>query len=148
MKTSRLYLPALLLVLLWSSGCGDFKTPTEADALPPPGVNLEGAWTGTIGYPQSSDPRRAACGSEPIEATFSQAGSRVSARIETACEGALELGGTLTGNTLTGTLTGGFPGDNFGGTFQSVVSASRISLAVGQTRKDEVLVVAQIELNR
>lgn len=144
---SRLDLPALLLALLWSSACGELESQTEADPSPSAGVNLQGAWTGKIGYPQGSDPRRAACGPEPVAPTFSQTGSRVSARIETACQGVLDLGGTLNGNTLTGTLTGN-PRDDFGGAFQSVVSASRIAITVGQTRKGELVIIAQLELSR
>jgi len=148
MKTSRFFSPALLLLALWSSGCGEGNTVTGPPPSSVEGPNLEGAWAGRISYPQSADPRRGACGSEAIDAVFTQAGSRVSARIETGCSSTLDLGGTLSGNTLTGTLTGGHPGDHFGGTFQGAVSASRISIAVTRTRNKELLTVAQIELWR
>lgn len=148
MRTSRFYSPALLLIVLWSSRCGEGNTVTGPPSSSVEGINLEGAWTGRISYSPSADPRRSACGSEAIDALFTQAASRVSARIETACSSTLDLGGTLSGNTLTGTLTGGHPGDHFGGTFQAAVSASRISIAVNQTRDKELVTVAQIELWR
>jgi hypothetical protein len=64
------------------------------------GLNLTGAWTGTI-TPYDSD-----CASESISVVLLQEGTALSGNFRTNCQGAVDLRGEMNGNSISGTLSG------------------------------------------
>jgi hypothetical protein len=94
MKTRWLLWSVALLGALVVGGCTDDETPTA----PISGLNVSGAWTGTITYYDS------ACAREGIAVTLTQNRSTVTGSFPTSCQGTLELRGATNADSLVGEL--------------------------------------------
>lgn len=92
MKTRRLLCSVALLGAL--GGCTDEDSPTA----PTSGLNVSGAWTGTITHHDS------ACARESIAVTLTQDRASVMGSFPTSCQGMLELRSAMNGDSLVGEL--------------------------------------------
>jgi photosystem II stability/assembly factor-like uncharacterized protein len=78
--------------------CGGADTGAFSDSPPATGLNLTGAWTGTISFP--TDCFQCPSRSESIAISLFHTGSTVSGIVTTECLGRSELRGTLQGDLL------------------------------------------------
>ena len=94
MKTRWLLWSVALLGALTFGGC------TDDDSLTAPisGLNVSGAWTGTITHYDS------ACSRESIAVTLTQDRATVTGSFPTGCYGMLELRGATNADSLVGEL--------------------------------------------
>jgi hypothetical protein len=114
MRTKTSFRLVLLVALLVACGCkggNDFvgpTTPAPSQAVTPTpapaGVNLTGAWSGTIRIQAAKFSGQIGCQALPIAGTVSQTGSRVSGQFRSSCAGSVRLDASLRGNQLDGSL--------------------------------------------
>ena len=128
------------VVLLGAVGCGDEGTFT--DPLP-----LEGSWTGTVTYHSPPESEAVPCPAESVSVGFTQAGSALTGRFETACAGPLDLQGTVSGGDLTGTLVS-VNGTPFGGRVSGTASADGVRISVTQSSRRTTFPILTISLAR
>lgn len=117
MKTRWLLCSIALLGILGYGGCTDGDSPTEPNG----GLNLNGAWTGTITDYGSG------CARESVTVAFSQDGASVRGSFQASCHGMLDLRGELNGNSVSGMLYRGPDGSTIG---QISGTASRTSIRI------------------
>jgi hypothetical protein len=130
MNIRRLLCAAAISGILGYGGCTDAGTPTD-----PSGLNLGGAWTGSITY-YDSPPCTAA---EGIAVTLLQAGRTVTGSFQTSCVGILELRGAIDGNSITGQLYAGTDGLRVVGRVDGTTSPTSIRITTWgtQPRRDD-----------
>lgn len=143
MKTWWLLCSVVLLGILGGGGCKDAGAPTEPNA----GLNMNGAWTGSM---TSYSP---ACVREGIAVALSQDGTTVTGSFPTSCQGRLELRGAVSGDSIVGELFGGTDGVLIGQISGTASSANiRITTWGPQVREDrgppQRVVINVIELAR
>ena len=96
MKKRWLLCAVAVIGMLGYAGCRDGDGPTDPAGG---GLNLSGAWTGTMAHFDS-----AACAREGISVVLSQEGGAVRGSFHTSCQGMLDLRGELNGGSVSGTL--------------------------------------------
>ena len=129
----------VLVGVLGAAGCGDGLITD------PP--TLDGSWAGTVTYHPPPEAETVVCPAENVSVAFSQAGTALTGRFETACAGPLDLQATVNGETLNGTLvsTTGMP---FGGRVEGTASAAGIRISVFQSSRRTSFQVISISLSR
>jgi hypothetical protein len=111
----RWLLCSIALLGILGYGCTDGDSPTEPNG----GLNLNGAWTGTITDYGSG------CAREGVAVALSQQGPAVQGSFQTRCQGTLDLRGELNGDSVSGTLYRAAGGSSIG---QISGTASRTSI--------------------
>lgn len=145
MKRRWLLCAVAILGALGYGGCRDGDGPTDPGGG---GLNLSGAWTGTMTHYDSP-----ACAREGVAVGLSQEGGAVSGSFPTGCRGTLDLRGELNGDSVSGTLYRVADGSSIG---LMSGTASRTSIRITtwgpQARGDDGLrvrsVVNVIDLTR
>jgi hypothetical protein len=97
MKRKWLLCAVAVIGMLGYTGCRDGDGPTDPAGR---GLNLSGAWTGTMAHFDS-----AACAREGISVVLSQEGGAVRGSFQTSCQGMLDIRGELNGDSVSGTLS-------------------------------------------
>jgi hypothetical protein len=131
MKTTRVFCAVAIFGMLGCGGCIDGGVPTEPES----GLNLSGAWTGTITYYDSPP-----CAvREGIAVTLSQSGKTVTGSFHTSCQGILELRGEISGRSITGELYDGADGRHVVGGISGTASRTSIQITTwgSQARRDD-----------
>jgi len=142
MKTRWLVWSIVALGILGSGGCTEGSAPTD----PGGGVNLQGAWTGTITH---YDP---VCAREGIAVALSQEGTALRGSFQTSCQGMLDLHGELSGGSIFGELSLAPGGASIGQILGTATTSSvRITTWRSQATREapgDRAVVNVIELTR
>jgi hypothetical protein len=94
MKTRWILRGVALLGILGCAGCKDGNSLTDPD-----GLDLNGAWTGTMTHYGSPT-----CAREDVSVALTQQGGAVSGSFRTSCEGMLDIRAELNGDSVSGTL--------------------------------------------
>ncbi len=127
MKTRWLLCSTLLVGIPLFGGCGDNGAPTEPTVG---GLNLTGAWTGTITHSDSG------CGREGIAGALAQQGTTLTGSFPTMCQGMLELRGAMNGESLVGELSRTVDGVRIG-EISGTVSQTSIRITTSQSQPRE-----------
>lgn len=142
MKTWWLGSWIVALGILGAGGCTEGSGPTD----PGGGVNLQGAWTGTITH---SDP---VCAREGVTVALSQEGTALRGSFQTSCQGMLDLRGELSGGSISGELSRAPGGASIGQILGTATASSvRITTWRSQATREapgERTIVNVIELAR
>jgi hypothetical protein len=94
MKTRWLLCSVAVLGIFGCGKCADEGAPTEPNG----GLNVSGAWIGTITHYDS------ACRRKSIAVSLSQEGTTVRGSFRTSCQGMLHLRGAMNGDSVVGEL--------------------------------------------